>query len=609
MAPEQFGSAPDLDERADLYAFGVVLYEMLTGRPPFSGKTTRELAQAHLLQQPPRPRARRPELPDALERLVLRCLEKDRESRYPNFAELERQLGRLAAEHGWALPAAVDSVPLQVWEQTNKGSSLVALGHPREGLRCFEAALAGLPNYAPAFNNRGVALRQLGAHYDAVVSFHRALDLNGRYVDAWYNLGVTLGELGSSNRERDCYAKVLELDPRHFESWLNRGISLLEKAVHSGRRMALNGAREALDRALELRGGHAQAHYHRGLVHWLLGNAEPALLDLEIASFADPPWEPAPKVLSLCRAAPAGAGTGAPISLPPPPPLAELLQHGQALEVLGQPFEALALYDEILELHGSAPSLQRYRGDALLALGRIDAAVEAYQAAVGDDPDDWQAVLGWGRALLGRGSLKEALDRFLATTEARPSLTQGWRELARTLEALGRHREALTALERAEFGARQDPEFWGLRARVAMAAGQPLLAARFHARELRLDRSRAASHCARGRALLELRELRRALDAANMALRLEPELPDGWLLLGEVCLARGQPELALTCQRRAARLAPQAPEPTLLQARALRQLGRARSAAHCYQVYLQRRPDDTRIEAELADHLKGAAAR
>src|SRR6185503_19219999 len=75
MAPEQF-SGGVVDARTDIYALGVMLFEMLTGRPPFAGDTAQVL-YGHLHQPPPAPRSLNPALPDGLERLVLRMLAKD----------------------------------------------------------------------------------------------------------------------------------------------------------------------------------------------------------------------------------------------------------------------------------------------------------------------------------------------------------------------------------------------------------------------------------------------------------------------------------------------------------------------------------------------------
>jgi serine/threonine protein kinase/uncharacterized RDD family membrane protein YckC len=86
MAPEQFTGGAELDGRCDLYAFGVLLYELAVGRLPFEGNTLPEFVYAHLQKIPEQPRALRPELPESLNRLIMDLLAKDPAER-PRTAE------------------------------------------------------------------------------------------------------------------------------------------------------------------------------------------------------------------------------------------------------------------------------------------------------------------------------------------------------------------------------------------------------------------------------------------------------------------------------------------------------------------------------------------
>jgi serine/threonine-protein kinase len=77
MAPEQAAADPGVDHLADIYSFGIMAYEMLTGRPPFCDASPRKLLAAHLTEAPEPVVARRPDTPPALAAMVMSCLEKE----------------------------------------------------------------------------------------------------------------------------------------------------------------------------------------------------------------------------------------------------------------------------------------------------------------------------------------------------------------------------------------------------------------------------------------------------------------------------------------------------------------------------------------------------
>lgn len=92
MSPEQVVADPAVDHRADIYSFGVVAYEVLTGAPPFVGRPTQALLAAHAVEKPEPITNRRAALPGWLADLVMRCLEKRPADRPQNAGELLRTL-------------------------------------------------------------------------------------------------------------------------------------------------------------------------------------------------------------------------------------------------------------------------------------------------------------------------------------------------------------------------------------------------------------------------------------------------------------------------------------------------------------------------------------
>src|SRR5918999_5534467 len=92
MAPEQAAADPNTDHRADLYALGIVAYEMLVGAPPFQGRSPQALLAAQLTELPRPISQRRYGVPAALERLIMQCLEKNPTDRPRNAADMVRAL-------------------------------------------------------------------------------------------------------------------------------------------------------------------------------------------------------------------------------------------------------------------------------------------------------------------------------------------------------------------------------------------------------------------------------------------------------------------------------------------------------------------------------------
>jgi serine/threonine-protein kinase len=119
MAPEQALADPNTDGRADLYALGVVAYEMLTGQPPFTGASPQAILGAHRTEPASPVTQRRPATPPALAALVMRLLEKRPADRPQSAEEVLAALQSLATPAAVTIPAAVqplhEPIPRQWW--------------------------------------------------------------------------------------------------------------------------------------------------------------------------------------------------------------------------------------------------------------------------------------------------------------------------------------------------------------------------------------------------------------------------------------------------------------------------------------------------------------
>lgn len=114
MAPEQAAGVANLGPGVDIYSLGAILYLMLTGQPPFEAASIKEMFERLTRESPVRPRQLRPEIPEALEAICLRCLEKQPENRYLRAMDLAHDL-QLFQRGALMTPSRVAPAPRFFW--------------------------------------------------------------------------------------------------------------------------------------------------------------------------------------------------------------------------------------------------------------------------------------------------------------------------------------------------------------------------------------------------------------------------------------------------------------------------------------------------------------
>ena len=132
MSPEQV-RGEEIDARSDLFSLGVVLYEMATGKRPFAGKNRVVTMNAILNAQPTAASKVNPSLPAALDKIIARALEKDRERRFQHAVDIGSQLKRLKGENAKNARGSGHPTRLQGREPVRQATALADISRANLG--------------------------------------------------------------------------------------------------------------------------------------------------------------------------------------------------------------------------------------------------------------------------------------------------------------------------------------------------------------------------------------------------------------------------------------------------------------------------------------------
>ncbi len=180
MSPEQMQSPKDVGPPTDLWALGVVLFELLTARVPFGGETYAEIAVKVATQPPPRVRALRPEVPEGLEAAIEKCLVRDPRGRHANVGQLALALLPFAPKRANAsverisgilraagLSATALDEPTPATENLVAGGTIAPVGGTSPGIpRRSKAAIGGVAATLAAVLVAVIAVKAWPSHVD-----------------------------------------------------------------------------------------------------------------------------------------------------------------------------------------------------------------------------------------------------------------------------------------------------------------------------------------------------------------------------------------------------------------------------------------------------------
>lgn len=221
MSPEQFTAAGAVDHRADIYAFGIVLYQMAAGGTRYPYQITGsgpdlalEFCRAHVRQEPLA-------LNSPLMPIIARCLRKEAQDRYDTYEELLGDLSGVAARLKVRLPAEVH-VQKDDEEIYARAQSYVALGDSDRALKEIDSYVAKYPSNPCGWTEKGRIHFERKEYANAVTATKRALEEHPYNTHAWNNLGLSLLHSEASMAEiRAAFGRALVLDPQNTAAMVN----------------------------------------------------------------------------------------------------------------------------------------------------------------------------------------------------------------------------------------------------------------------------------------------------------------------------------------------------------------------------------------------------
>lgn len=230
MAPERFIKPEKVDIRSDIYSFGLVLFEMLNGKYPFTIPHERYLGHGDLKRawwlafENAHKKAPVPDSGEPFGEIIHKCLEKDPSARFMNFTELKNML---CVKSGIDSEHVCRSICDSTAELNLKGTQLLALGLFQEALKHFEEVLKTDSLNITSINGKGFCLLHQGCCKEALACFEKVHKLNPREISALIGMGCCLQSLGRYDHADECLNKAKDIDSELPALWHHMGKNYL----------------------------------------------------------------------------------------------------------------------------------------------------------------------------------------------------------------------------------------------------------------------------------------------------------------------------------------------------------------------------------------------
>ena len=296
MAPEIFSGAA-ITKQVDLYAFGIMLYEMATGRYPFRAHNYLQIKTFHLQETPVSPRQITPRLPISISQLIMQCLEKQPENRPADFREPMDVLARfIKNETGENISLDIQSENLTGADSIQAAMGMHVLGRDDEAMRLMENG----------DSKAGVVMWDDREHgFSISISPQQFKDAQYQLVSnpddpkPWQTIGLFYSVAEEYNQAIEHYQRALQALPEHAAQWQqsiadakkSKNHLLVEELIEKGDGLANAGqhlqAQAIFQQAIELDSEHAMAWYDLGVCQMSLGDLQNALLSITQAVALD----------------------------------------------------------------------------------------------------------------------------------------------------------------------------------------------------------------------------------------------------------------------------------------------------------------------------------
>lgn len=227
MAPEQFADANQCNELSDLYSFGIVLYEMISGgRWPYGdlgsldspdwADPIMKIHAAHCHSKPRR-------LSHPFFKLAAWCLEKRPEARITSFAAVRDELSSLGRRAGMKFRDTSPGEDLDFWDKGRKATSLYQLGRHEEALILYDEMLQLFSFDELTLFNKALTLTALDRIGEAIDLYRKLLRQNPAHTGALTNLATLLINQKNLADAEELLLKAISIDPDSFEVRINLG--------------------------------------------------------------------------------------------------------------------------------------------------------------------------------------------------------------------------------------------------------------------------------------------------------------------------------------------------------------------------------------------------